>query len=176
VANSGKFLAAKHGGKILLFVKMKENSSEMRFESRESVSGQGFVRFDSKLDTAESADKLTNYVNITATYMGLPDSDSSSATVLVANAQGTAVKVQGHGSGSYKREEETSLVAKNKSIKVKTSLSEKYAPYTFNLPRSRAVNYSSKWSEKQEAKNRITGASVVVESRNYFASHLSLDA
>jgi len=154
-------LPAKHGGKILLFVKMKENSSEMRFGSRESVSGQGFVRFDSRLDTAESTDKLTNYVNITATYMGLPDSDSSSATVLVANAQGTAVKVQGHGSGSYKREEETSLVAKNKSIKVKTSLSEKYAPSTFNLSRGRAVNYSSKWSEKQEAKNRITGASVV---------------
>lgn len=154
-------LPSKYGGKILLFVKMKENKSEMEFRSRESVSGHGFVRFDSRLDTAESINKLTNYVNITATYLGLPDSDSSSATVLIANALGTAVKVQGHGSGSYKREDETRLVAKNKSIQVKTSLSEKYAPSTFNLPNGRAVNYSSKWSEKQEAKNRITGASVV---------------
>jgi hypothetical protein len=103
---------------------------------------------------------LTNYANITASYLGVPESDSSTATIRLADALGTAVKILGHGSGIYSREGETLLLSKNRSIQVKTSLKERYGPSSFTLPKGRSIDYNSKWSEAQSAKNRVTGASI----------------
>ncbi len=148
----------KGSGTIQLYAKIKENCSELNFKSISSVSGNGYVRLDQRLDTAQKVNKLTNYVNITAKYLGVPETNESSATVGLSDALGTAVKITGHGSGSYKREDETRLLAKNKSIQVKTSLSERYNPSSFSLPSGRSVNYNSKWSEAQTSNNRVTGA------------------
>jgi uncharacterized repeat protein (TIGR01451 family) len=153
-------LYSKTSGTIQLYVKVKENQSELKFKSHESVFGQGYARFDRRLDTILKPDRLTNYVNITASYLGLKESDASSATIMLSDALGTAVNIIGHGSGIYSREDETQLLSKNKTIQVKTNLSERYAPSSFILPQGRSINYSSKWSEAQCAKNRVTGASI----------------
>lgn len=70
------------------------------------------------------------------------------------------MKILGHGSGIYSREDEASLLTKNRSIQVKTSLKERYGPASFGLPQGRSIDYNSKWSEAQNAKNRVTGASL----------------
>jgi uncharacterized repeat protein (TIGR01451 family) len=150
----------KGSGAILLYGKIKANQSEIKFKSSESVSGQGYVYFDQRLDTAQKPNSLTNYANITASYLGVPESDSSTATIRLADALGTAVKILGHGSGIYSREGETLLLSKNRSIQVKTSLKERYGPSSFTLPKGRSIDYNSKWSEAQSAKNRVTGASI----------------
>ena len=160
VWNIGK-IPAKSSGTIYVYAKMVDNHSDIKFKSTGSVSGQGFVNFHQRLDTAEKPDRLTNYANITASYLGVPESDESSATIMLADALGTAVSIVGHGSGTYSREEESLLLSKNKTIQVKTSLKEGYRPSTFSLPQGRSINYDSKWSEAQSAKNRVTGASLI---------------
>ncbi len=150
----------KGSGTIKVYAIIKENHSDIQFRSTQSVSGQGYVHFDQRLDTAQKPDRLTNFANITASYLGVPETDSSTATVRLADALGTAVKLLGHGSGSYSREDETSLSAKNGSIKVNTSLKESYSPSSFALPQGRSIGYSSRWSEAQSARNRVTGTSM----------------
>jgi uncharacterized repeat protein (TIGR01451 family) len=150
----------KGSGTILLYGKIKADQSEIKFKSRESVSGRGYVYFDQRLDTAQKPNSLTNYVNITASYLGVPESDSSTATIWLADALGTAVKILGHGSGIYSREDETLLLSKNRSIQVKTSLKERCGPSSFALLQGRSIDYNSKWSEAQSVKNRVTGASL----------------
>jgi uncharacterized repeat protein (TIGR01451 family) len=145
-------------GTIQLYVKIKENLSEMNFKSSGSVSGVGFANIRQNLDTAQKPDHLTNYVYIND--MEIDKSDSSSATIMLADALGTAVDITGHGSGSYRRQDEAQVLMKNRSIQVKTSLSEVYSPTSFALPKGRILNYNSKWSEAQSSKNRITGATL----------------
>ncbi len=156
--NIGK-IRARDNGVIRLYAKINESTSEMKFKSREAASGNGYVRFDQRLNTAQRPDSLTNYVNITAYYLGMPESDSSSSTIGLADAMGTAVNIQGHGSGSYRRDDETQLLLKNRSLQIGTSLSEIYGKTSFALPLGRTLNYNSQWFESQLAKNRITGAS-----------------
>jgi uncharacterized repeat protein (TIGR01451 family) len=146
------------------------DNSDINFKSTGSVSGQGFVNFDQRLNTAQKPDRLTNYANITASYLGMPESDESSATIMLADALGTAVSIAGHGSGTYSRDEESQLLSKNKLIQVKTSLKEGYRASSFSLPRGRSINYDSKWSEAQSAKNRATGASLI--ERYMYASRI----
>lgn len=153
-------LGANQEGTIYLYVRIRENFSEMRFKESGSVSGDGYVSLRRRMSTAERLNKLTNYIDINASYLGGIEKDSSSATVTIANALGTEVDTTGHGSGSYRREEETVLQNKNKSISVKTSLTEKYSPSNFALPNGRSIDYNSKWSEDLETKNRITCASI----------------
>jgi len=165
-----------HGesGTIQLSVKIR-CLPEASFKSRGSVSGNGFVNIHQNYDTA-TIDRLTNRVNITGyyDYGKIPDFDSSSATIRLADARGTAVNVAGHGSGIYDREEEEQMLLKNRSIQVKTSLSETYSPTSFSLPRGRSINYSSKWAEAQSAKNRITGASL--DERYMYANKIDRES
>lgn len=155
-------------GTIHLFARILENCSLLTFRGSGSVSGNGYVFFRQRLSTPEN--RLTNYANITGYYGGYWDPKSNrwiygipepthntSATITFF---GNEVKTTGHGSGSYQREEETLLQNKNKSIMVKTSLTEKYSPTKFALQNGRSIDYNSKWSEAQEAKNHITGASI----------------
>ena len=82
----------KGSGTIKVYARIKENHSDIQFRSTQSVSGQGYVHFDQRLDTAQKPDRLTNFANITASYLGVPESDESSATIMLADALGTAVK------------------------------------------------------------------------------------
>ena len=155
--NIGK-LSHGQSGTIQLYVKIKENCSEMSYKSSGSVSGEGFANIRQNLDTAQNPDHLTNYVKIYDTILG--ELHSASVTIQLADALGTAVNIRGHGSGSYTREDQTQLIEKNRSIQVKTSLSESYHPTSFALPLGRSIKYNSKWSEAQTGKNRITGATL----------------
>ena len=173
VWNIGK-IPAKSSGTIYIYAKMVGNHSDINFKSTGSVSGQGFVNFHQRLDTAEKPDRLTNYANITASYLGVPESDESSATIMLADALGTSVSITGHGSGTYSRDEESELHSKNKTIQVKTGLKEGYRASTFSLPQGRSINYDSKWSETQSAKNRVTGASLI--ERYMYARRIDRDS
>lgn len=155
--NIGK-LGHGQSGTIQLYVKIRENCSEMRYKSSGSVSGEGFINIRQNLDTAQNPDHLTNYVKIYDKILG--ELHSASVTIKLLAALGTAVNIRGHGSGTYQREEQTQLIEKNRSIQVKTSLSESYHPTTIALPLGRSIRYSSKYSEAQTGKNRITGATL----------------
>lgn len=148
-------LSSRETRTIHLYVRILENCSELVFKSDGLVSGKGYVYFRQRLSNPEN--RLTNYANITGYYLGMPETKNSSAMITLF---GNEVKTTGHGSGSYRREEETVLQSENRSISVKTSLSEKYSPSNFTLPNGRSMDYNSKWSEAQETKNHITGASI----------------
>lgn len=156
-------LPAKASGKISLYASTVYNRSTINYHSTGSVSGQGFVNFDQRLDTAEEPRRITNYANITARVASnhdIVEHDSSSASFLLSESFGTALTISGHGSGSYTREEESSLRSRNKTIQSRTTLNEEYQSTSFSLPGGRNLSYSSKWSESQSAKNRITGATM----------------
>lgn len=161
-------LPAGSSGVIYLYAKIAQNRSTINYFSNGKVSGQGYVNFDQRLDTAENPHFLTNYANITAWLPShderseeLPEYDSSSAAIILSESFGTELNIIGHGSGTYSREEESHLLSKNKTIQAKTSLAESYAGTSFSLPGDRTIDYKSKWSEAQRAKNRVTGSTIV---------------
>lgn len=164
----------KASGKIRLYAKVKENPSEISFKSSESISGYGYVKFDQRLNTAQKPDRLTNYVNITASYLGVPETDESFATVALSDALGTELNIIGHGSGSYSRDDEAELLSRNKTIRVKTRLKERYSRTSFALPHGRSLGYDSKWSEAQCARNRVTRASI--DERYTYATRIDRDS
>lgn len=158
IHNNGK-------GTISLYAKVTENVSEMTYKSSGYVSGEGFANVHQNLNAAQKPDHLTNFANISGYYQDPNDPSkfdheikNTSATIRLADS--TEVSIKGHGSGSYSREENAELIQKNRSIEVKTSLSENYHPTSFSLPDGRSINYASKWSEAQKSKNHITGASL----------------
>jgi uncharacterized repeat protein (TIGR01451 family) len=153
-------IPAKTGGEIQLYAKVKENLTELNFWDKQSVSGYGYVNLHRKLSTSREPNSLTNYANITAYYLGVPDYDESSASIKLADAIGTEAKIEGHGSGSYSREDQTRLLTKNKTIEVKSDLSARYGASSFKLPGNRSIDYISKWSEADSSKNLRTGASI----------------
>ncbi len=162
---------------IYLYAEIKENISQITFDCSGSVHGQGFVNVHQKLDTAQKPDHLTNCVNITGYYYNLTnpnqwdaETKSSSATIQLAEGLGTEASITGHGSGAYRRDEKMQMIAKNKSIQIGNSLSERYNPSSFSLPQGRSISYNSKWSEAQNANNRITGA--ILSERYMYASLL----
>ena len=163
-------LPSKSSGTIQLYTRINRSQKDFNFMSSQSVSGQGYMQLSQKLSTARDPKRLTNYVNITARYLDLWDSDSSSATIGLLDALGTEVSIQGHGSGSYSREQEISLRTNNSSIKVDTSLHERYRPSSFALPGGRQIGYNSKWSDAVVTKNRITGSTT--NERYMYASSI----
>lgn len=165
-------LPSKSSGTIQLYTRINRSQKDFNFMSSQSVSGQGYMQMNQKLSTARDPKRLTNYVKIYARYEGLPwpDNDSSSATIGLLDALGTEVSIQGHGSGSYSREQEINVRTNNSSIKVDTSLHERYRPSSFTLPGGRQIGYDSKWSEAVVAKNRITGGTT--NERYMYASSI----
>ena len=150
-------LKKRVNGSIELFVRLKERP-EIRFEERQLVSGIGYTYSNRRLSTSIPPHSLINYANITAFYGR--EFDSSTSTILVQDSSGTEVKNVGHGSGKYFREGGSRLYSKNKTIQVDTNLSERFGTSSFSLPKGQSINYSSKWSELQIAKNHATGASI----------------
>ncbi|VVB72691.1 Uncharacterised protein [uncultured archaeon] len=156
-------LPSKSSGIIRLYAKTVYNRSTINYYSSGKVSGQGYVNFDQRLDTAQEPKRLTNYANITANVAedaSITESDSSFASLILSESYGTALSIIGHGSGTYSREEASLLRSRNKTIQARTGLNEKYHSTSFYLPAGRFISYSSKWSEAQSAKNRITGATM----------------
>lgn len=157
-------IPSKSSGIIHLYAKTVYNRSTIKFLSSGKVSGQGYVNFDQRLDTAEEPHRLANYANITARVADDPtitESDLSSAAIILSESFGTALDIIGHGSGTYSRDEESLLRSRNKTIQAKTDLTERYHETSFSLPGGRSISYSSKWSEAQRAKNWVTGSTMV---------------
>ena len=150
-------LKTRVNGSIELFVRLKERP-EIRFEERQLVSGIGYTYSNRRISTQVPPHSLINYANITAFYGR--EFNSSTSTILVQDSSGTEVKNVGHGSGKYFREGGSHLYSKNKTIQVDTNLSEKFGTSSFSLPKGQSINYSSRWSELQIAKNHATGASI----------------
>lgn len=170
-------LPAKSSGVIHLYASTVFNRSTINYYSSGRVSGQGFVNFDQRLDTAEEPSRLTNYANITARVkenLDIVEHDSSSASLILSESFGTALRIAGHGSGSYTREEESLMRSRNKTIEAKTSLDEQYQSTSFSLPQGRSISYDSKWSEAQSARNRVTGATLSEEYR--YASRIDRES
>ena len=152
-------LAPNSSGTIQLYARINKSRTDIIFQDQQSVSGEGYMQRHQDLSTARQPKSLTNFVNITARYLDLPDSDQSSATIGLLDALGTEVELRGHGSGSYAREEETRLMTNNSTISLSTSLSARYRPSSFSLPGGREIGYTSKWHDATQSKNRITDSS-----------------
>lgn len=150
-------LKPRTNGSIELFARIKERP-EIRFEEHQLVSGEGYMYSNKRLSTSIKPQSLRNYANITAFYG--KEFNSSTSTILVQEASGTEIKTVGHGSGTYFKEGDSQLSSKNRSIRTVSRLSEEYAASSSALPHGRSINYSSKWSEMQIAKNRETGATL----------------
>lgn len=159
-------LPPNSSGTIQLYARINKSRTDIIFQDQQSVSGEGYMQRHQDLSTARQPKSLTNYVDITARYLDLPDSDQSSATIGLLDALGTEVELRGHGSGSYAREEETLLKTNNSTISLSTSLSARYRPSSFSLPGGRQIGYTSKWHDSQASKNRITDSSTT-ESYSY---------
>ena len=157
-------------GTIQLYPRINQTHSDIIFQGRQSVSGEGYIQMHQDLSTAREPKTLTNHVRIDALFEDRPDWDASSATIGLLDSLGTEVKLRGHGSGSYSREEETLLKTNNSTISLSTSLSARHRPSSFRLPGGREIGYSSKWHDSTESKNRITDASTL--ERYSYASRL----
>jgi len=173
------YMPSKSSGKIHIYAQTVYNRSSINYFSNSRVSGQGYVNFGQKLDTAENPNYLTNNANITAWLPDQsgdepPETDSSSATIILSESFGTMVDIKGHGSGTYSREDESHLSSRNKTIQIKTSLSELHNGTDFTLPGDRTISYNSKWSEAQKAKNRVTGSTMV--ERYMYAQRIDRDS
>lgn len=142
-------------GSIDLFVRIKETSNIV-FKESQSVYGEGYAYSNKRLSTTTPPVSLRNYANITA-FHG-KEFNSSTSAILVQDSRGTEVRSTEHGSGTYWKEIESRLSSMNKTIQIEANLMESFGISTFSLPQRRSINYSSRWSELQMAKNRETGA------------------
>jgi len=163
-------IPANNTGYIKLYVGVKETNKELKYFDGSSVYGEGYVNVNRMLSTSTKPDKLTNYVYITANYLGIKDNDSSSATIKLVDAIGTEYKLREHGSGTYYREDQTKMLSKNKIIEVETNLSARYDQTSVSLPGDRMLEYDSKWHESLDAINQRTSASIA--ERYLYATRL----
>jgi uncharacterized repeat protein (TIGR01451 family) len=158
--NIGK-LGSGQTGMIQVFMQIQDNYPGITYKSGGFVSGDGFANIRQNLDTAQNY--LTNIAKIynnDPKHPELKELHTSSATIWLSDNVGTAVNIKGYGSGTYRREDQTRMLEKNKSIEVNTSLSETYHPTTLDLSRGRSLKFSSKWSESQKGINRLSGATL----------------
>ncbi len=129
------------------------------FDLEQSVSGTGFVNVHNDLSTSISPYEIENCVYVTA-KVATETWNRSTCTSVTVEDKGTELDTREHGSGEYASEEKAKLIWENKSLRSYKNVSADYSPTTFELPGSRGINYSSKWTEESRAKNYITGTTM----------------
>jgi uncharacterized repeat protein (TIGR01451 family) len=134
--------------------------TEMQYDMSQGVSGQGFVNVYTNYDTTFQPFTLKNCAYASADGVGTV---SSCADVNVIGELGTALKKKEFGTGQYDSEELTQVKTENKSIVTGTSLKASYMPSSFSLPGGRSIDFQTKWTEKSQGKNFVTGASMSEE-------------
>lgn len=141
-------------GSIELFVRIKEMPNIL-FRESQSIHGRGYVYSNKRLSITTPPVSLRNYANITA-FHGR-EFNSSTSTILLQDSLGSEVRSTEHGSGTYWNEIESRLSSMNKTLQIKTNLTESFGSSSFSLPGGRSINHTSSWFEMQMAKNRETG-------------------
>jgi uncharacterized repeat protein (TIGR01451 family)/fimbrial isopeptide formation D2 family protein len=159
----GELLAGSNRS-ISLTVRLKKRP-EMDFQESGSVSGVGYVHTRSRLSTNTQPHFLTNYVNITGSYVTGPDNevldnDSSYDSVAISDSIGTEVEIDEHGSGYYQNEQNISLNNSRRCIILDKKIDAKHAAANLRLCRGRNLSINSPWNEQTYAKNRVRDESL----------------
>jgi uncharacterized repeat protein (TIGR01451 family) len=133
------------------------DEAKIKFFMEQSASGMGFVRTYKDLNTGREPKVLTNQVSMTARGIA---GQFAVSKVTISGEAGTKLAMRESGSGSYEREEELRYLKENRSIKDRSNLSASYQATEFLLPGTGSINYTSKWTDREKAKNYVTAESV----------------
>jgi uncharacterized repeat protein (TIGR01451 family) len=160
---------------ITLMVQVPKTN--LKFDMTSSVSGEGYVNVADDYSTTLPEFVIKNTVLALSTSTKKQIQDTSLVTVL--GEAGTELSSREHGSGLYQSEEELRMITENKSIQMNKSVTAGLQPVVLRLYDRRTVNSSSPWTERTQARNRITGTSMTgsfSHARNIsLESHVKLD-
>lgn len=173
-AEDGKWhlgtLAPGQCAAITLIVQVPE--SNFRFDMTSSVSGVGFVNVADDYSTTLPQFVIKNTVYASSSSIKWQSEDTAMVTVL--GEAGTELSNREHGSGTYQSEEELRIITENKSIQANRSMTAMHQPVTLSLYGSRTFNSSSLWTDRTQARNRVTGLSMTGSVSH--AKNISLDS
>ncbi|HQJ79494.1 MAG TPA: DUF11 domain-containing protein, partial [Methanothrix sp.] len=155
---------------ITLIVQVPDRN--FRFDMTSSVSGEGFVNVADDYSTTLPQFVIKNTVYALSSSIKWQSEDTAMVTVL--GEAGTELSNREHGSGTYESEEELRIITENKSIQANRSMAAMHQPVTLSLYGSRTLNSSSLWTEKIQARNRVTGLSMTGSVSH--AKNISLDS
>jgi len=139
--------------RLLLAVRVPR--TDVRYEGREQISGEGFVNTRQDYTTAKPSAALTNHAYVTSDQMQI----TAQASVKILGEEGTDLRIRRHGSGDYTAGQNLSFLYSNKSLKCTQSLSATHHATTFRLPGNGSGSFSSPWSQDSRARNSITDLS-----------------
>jgi uncharacterized repeat protein (TIGR01451 family) len=140
--------------------------TDVHYQSRQNITGQGFVRAYRDYSTSRPSDILTNRVYVTSDQMQL----SASANVKILAEEGTKLSMREHGSGDYQCREDLRFLSANKSIHLERSVKASSHPTVLALPGSGSQAVSGLWHEQVWARNGITNTTFIESYR--YASRL----
>jgi large repetitive protein len=149
------FSALAPGQCVQMGLTVRLPRTDVLYQSRQNVTGQGFVRSYQDYSTNRPAGLLTNHVYVSSDQMQL----SSSANVKILAEEGTGLSLREHGSGDYENQEDLRFLTTNKSIRLERGVKASYHPTRLLLPGSGSQTISSLWHEAARAKNGITNTS-----------------
>lgn len=135
---------------ITLVVRVPQD--EVKFESRQNIRGDGFMRAYRDYTT-----ELRPYAIINRAYVVSDQTRiSAEARVKVLGEEGTDLHIREHGSGAYEDQEDLRFLSCNKSIRLDRSIGLHHHPTSFQLPGSVLQRFSSRWFISAAARNGIT--------------------
>jgi uncharacterized repeat protein (TIGR01451 family) len=146
------FSALAPGQCVQMGLTVRLPRTDVLYQSRQNVTGQGFVRSYQDYSTRRPAGLLTNRVYVSSDQMQL----SSLANVKILAEEGTQLCQRTHGSGDYEDQEDLRFLTANKSIRRERSVKASYYPTRLPLPGSGSQTITSLWHEVARAKNGIT--------------------
>ena len=149
-------LPAGASGTITIEVRAPDEA-KIKFFMEQSAKGVGFVRTYKDLNTGREPQVLTNQVSMTGRGIS---GQFAISRVTISGEAGTRIAMRESGSGSYAREEQMRYLRENRSIKDASNLSVSYQATKFQLPGTKSINYTSKWTDREKAKNYVTSESV----------------
>ena len=150
---------------ITLVVKVPDKQ-DFEYDMAQGVVGEGFVNVKNDYSTTYQSYVITNCIEVTIDnepHLGKVFKDCETVTVMID--PGTELSTREHGSGTYESEEIVKMRTENKSISMDKDMAATYSPTSIGLYRGRTVDYSSRWTEVADAKNRVTGASMSEQYR-----------
>ena len=143
-----------------------------RFDMTSSVSGEGYVNVADDYSTTLPQFVIKNTAYASSSSIKWQSEDTAMVTVL--GEAGTELSNREHGSGTYQSEEELRIITENKSIQANRSMAAMHQPVTLSLYGSRTLNTSSLWTDRTQARNRVTGLSMTGSVSH--AKSISLDS
>lgn len=133
-------------------LKVRVPKEEVKFESHQTIKGNGFMRSYRDYTTALEPYAITNRAYVSSDQAQV----SAEARVLVLGEEGTDLHIREHGSGAYEDREDLRFLSCNKSIRLNRNVGLHHHPTAFQLPRGVLQGFSSLWSETACIRNGIT--------------------